>query len=142
MTIQKLAILVGSIGLLVLLLSAGPSTDLTPSTGGTIFERHEGWGPCPDDEICIQKTFLHEDGKLVFTGKKEGQVDVGLDVVNQVQQKIEELDLLKRNCPDRGEVMDYWASYSISQDGYTREFTFPLCDIALGELEQLIPEID
>lgn len=102
-----------------------------------IYEKIEGWGPCPEPDVCVQKTRLYSTGRLVMEGKKAQEVVIGPEKIEGIENLMRTLDIMKSDC--RGvQMVDYGAIYSITLDGQTRKIIFPACERQLGQIDKLI----
>src|SRR3989344_2965379 len=105
------------------------------------YEKRQNWGPCPPGGVCHKNTFLYSSGKIIVEGKTTVEKKIDLATVNIILQKIEENNLMTRDC-NATPVFDYSATYKLTLDNITREIRFPGCDKELGEIDSLLPKVD
>jgi hypothetical protein len=104
-----------------------------------IFEKDEGWGPCPPEgEPCKLVTKLYSNGMLTREGQYNETVYLSEDEVNKIVNKIEETNVLQKSC-DAEIVLDYYAFYKIKIKNIIKDFIFPGCEREMKEIEELLP---
>jgi hypothetical protein len=103
-----------------------------------LFEKSEGWGPCPPNSICHQSTKLYYSGKLVLAGEKELQKQLSQEIINDLIKKIKVTGVMDKDCSSQM-VLDYGATYKLNIDGQGKTIQFPGCEEELREIEKLIP---
>ena len=115
-----------------LIVSAIPTSD----SEKTIYVKDEGWGPCPPEGICIQKTTLYSSGRLVFKGEKNGETFLSKDLINQIVTEIKKTGVMNKPC-EASIVVDYGVDYKIYIDNQEKSIKYPGCFDELKEIEKL-----
>lgn len=94
------------------------------------------WGPCIDEESdCTETISLHYGGELVKNG-------VSYELSPEETELLISLarPLISKDC-QAIEVVDYWATYTISLDGETKVITYPGCEMDLETIDDTIDAI-
>jgi hypothetical protein len=105
-----------------------------------LFEKEEGWGPCPPEfQPCEQNTKLYYSGRLVFEGQINSEMRLSEEEVQVVVDEIWSSGVVDKDC-DAPTVLDYYASYVINVDSKKKEIIFPGCEDELAKVEDLIPD--
>lgn len=104
-----------------------------------IFQKDEGWGPCPPEgEPCTQNSTLYYSGRLVLTGNENSEKKLSQDLVDQVIIKIKQSGIMNKSC-EGPVILDYFVTYKIYLDGQEKiiKYTDTGCEKELKEIEKL-----
>lgn len=141
MSNKKIAILlIGAIvlaGLFVLLLNKYKDTTVVQDENKILFEKIEGWGPCPPNSICHQSTKLYYSGMIIIEGAKELQKQLDKKEITNLIDKIISTDIMNKDCSALI-VLDYSAKYKLNINNQEKIIQYPGCEDELQEIEQLI----
>ena len=116
------------------------STVPSASPDQVLFEERAGWGPCPSVEGCWKNTYLYYSGKFISEASG-GNFTKQLTVqeFQAILSKIRATRIMQKECR-HGEVVDYWASYSLNLDGESRRIAFPGCEDEITSITALFPK--
>ena len=103
-----------------------------------IFEKSEGWGPCPSLAVCHQSTKVYYSGALVLEGDSNRQEQLEQEVIDYIINKSRELNIMSKDC-SAPIVLDYSANYVLNIDGKQKTIDFPGCEDELREIEKFLP---
>lgn len=106
--------------------------------GRLIYEKDEGFSPCPPGEICSHSYKLFESGKLLQTGKYNREFQLSAQQMEDVKNFIRASGILDKQYPWRSDVLDYQATYALKLDGKNGSYLFPNGNEILDELDRLI----
>lgn len=101
-----------------------------------LFEKQEGWGPCPPGDICRQSTKLFYSGELVLEGEKNTNKKLDAQTTSKIKNQFVASDIMNKDC-SAGVVLDYYVIYTLNYEGRTKEIIFPGCEEELKSIEEL-----
>jgi len=108
-------------------------------TNDILFEKDEGWGPCPPGRVCSQTATLYGSGKLTLKGDKNYEKTLSKNLVDQVIIQIRQTGIMNKSC-ETPTLPDYSATYKINLDGQEKTIRFPGCENELKRIEDLFLE--
>ncbi|MDD5110554.1 MAG: hypothetical protein PHI63_05080 [Patescibacteria group bacterium] len=118
-----------------------PSLNTNNDTSGgnfVIYKKESGWGPCaPTDEPCTETRTLWTSGLLTISGQRSAQFHLTPQQVSQVAAAIQSSGIFQKECP-ASMVLDYSATYSLSDGSREKEIQFPGCEDDVRPIETLI----
>jgi len=101
-----------------------------------MFEKDEGWGPCPPDYICRQLTQLYYSGDLVLEGEIDTIRQLSREEVEAVKSQIELSGIMQKDC-NATIPPDYWKRYTLNLDGAEKRISSG-CENELKSIEDLV----
>ena len=104
-----------------------------------LYEKYSGWGPCMADHGCWQKTVLYNSGKLSMEGEKNLTASLDAKTMDDIRDVIKTSGIMDKECK-AGVVMDYGASYNITDGGRVKQIDFPGCEEDLNKIDELIDQ--
>ena len=125
--------------LIFILIGRNNKLDLQDNQNNTniLFEKDEGWGPCPSNLVCNRKTTVYYSGELILEGQVELQKQLNQEAINNLVRVIKSTNVMNKDCP-APMVLDYWATYKLIIDDKEKVINFPGCENELREIEKLI----
>jgi len=108
------------------------------TTNLILFEKEEGWGPCPPNNICIQTTKLYYSGELVLEGEKNIKKELDEETIEKIKNQIKLSGIMDKDCWIKTPVPDYSATYNFYLEGKIKKMRYPNCEEELKEIEAII----
>jgi hypothetical protein len=106
-----------------------------------LFEKIEGWGPCPPDTVCKLETKIYYSGKMSVSGQVYAEKELPENTILEIVKVVKDTNLMNKNC-EAPIVLDYMATYKLNIDGNKKEIQFPGCEKEIRKIENLIPKVD
>ena len=109
-----------------------------------IFHKSEAWGPCPlQAEPCELETTVYSNGEYQIEGQSVSTGTLPVNTIEQFQKYINESKVMTMSCTSE-DVLDYFAKYTIYNNGLSKEVVFPGCQKVMREIESIlqIPDVE
>lgn len=102
--------------------------------------KSEGWGPCPPNATCHQRTEIYLSGKVIVSGAGTSTAQLSPGTTEEIKRAIRSSGVLDKAC-EGPRVMDYGAHYTFTLDGKVKSVDFPGCEKEIETFDTLIGRV-